>query len=150
MRGSIYMPPRGRRRPGGAGNYWVPDFNYDTFKREVEDDFIVLPQIETRQGLSCVDEIAAHEITTAIAIGPYDLSTEPGVGNQMDHERMREAVDTIRQAGERAGKTMWRIGDGAKLVADGFHFLCIAEPMGVLQAALAQKNQDARNAQRAP
>ena len=37
--------------------------------------------------------------------------------------------------------------NGAKLAADGFHFLCIAEPMGVLQAALAQKDQAARNAQ---
>ncbi len=146
VRDSIYMPPRGRRRPGGAGNYWVPDFNYETFKKEVEDDFIVLPQIETRLGLSCVDEIAAHEITTAIAIGPYDLSMELGVGNHMDHPRMQEAVETIRSAGIKAGKTMWRIGDGAKLVADGFHFLCIAEPMGVLQRALTQKNQDAKNA----
>jgi len=148
VRDSIYMPPRGRRRPGGAGNYWVKEFNYDTWKREVEDDFIVLPQIETRQGISKVDEIAAHEITTAIAIGPYDLSTELGVCNQMDHERMREAVETIRLAGEKVGKTMWRIGDGAQLVADGFHFLCIAEPMGVLQGALAQKNRDAKDAQR--
>ena len=147
VRDSIRIPPRGRRRPGGAGNYWVPDFDYDTFKREVEDDFIVVPQIETRRGLSCVDEIAAHEITTAIGIGPYDLSMELGVGNQMDHPRMQKAVETISRAGEKAGKTMWRIGDGAKLAADGFHFLCIAEPMGVLQAALAQKDQAARNAQ---
>ncbi len=146
VRDSIYMPPRGRRRPGGAGNYWVPDFDYDSFKREVEDNFIVLPQIETRQGLDRADAIAAHEITTAIAIGPYDLSMELGVGNQMDHRRMQEAVERIRQAGEKAGKTMWRIGDGTKLVADGFHFLCIAEPMGVLQAALAQKNQSAKDA----
>jgi 2-keto-3-deoxy-L-rhamnonate aldolase RhmA len=146
VRDSIYMPPRGKRRPGGAGNYWVSDFNYESFKREVEDHFIVLPQIETRQGLDRVDDIAAHEITTAIAIGPYDLSMELGVGNQMDHPRMQEAVETIHQAGEKAGKTMWRIGDGAKLVADGFHFLCIAEPMGVLQAALAQMNQSAKDA----
>lgn len=147
VRDSIYMPPRGRRRPGGAGNYWVPDFNYETFKREVEDYFIVVPQIETRQGLSCVDEIAAHEIVTAIGIGPYDLSVELGVGNQMDHPKAQEAVEVIRSAGEKVGKTMWRIGDGAQLAADGFHFLCIAEPMAALQAALAHKNKEARDAQ---
>ena len=145
VRDSIYMPPRGRRRPGGPGNYWVPDFHYDTWKREVEDDFIVLPQIESRHGLEKADEIAAHEITTAIGIGPYDLSAELGVCNQMDHPRMDEAVATIRRAGQKVGKTMWRIGDGAKLARDGFHFLCITEPMGLLQAALAQKNREAKD-----
>ena len=144
VRDSIYMPPRGRRRPGGPGNYWVPDFNYDSWRTVVEDDFIVLPQIESRQGLERAEEIAAHEITTAIAIGPYDLAAELGVCNQMDHPRMEEAVATIRAAGLKAGKTMWRIGDGAKLASDGFHFLCITEPMGLLQAALAQKDREAK------
>jgi 2-keto-3-deoxy-L-rhamnonate aldolase RhmA len=148
VRDSIYMPPRGRRRPGGPGNYWVSDFTYDRWKAEVEDDFIVLPQIETRQGLAQVDAIAAHEITTAIAIGPYDLSAELGVCFDMDHATMQEAVARIRQAGQKAGKTMWRIGDGAKLAAAGFHFLCIAEPMMLLQATLAEKREAAEQAAR--
>ena len=144
VRDSIYMPPRGRRRPGGAGNYWVPDFAYETWKREVEDDFIVLPQIETRQGLDHVEEIAAHPLTTAMAIGPYDLSADLGVCLQMDHPKLIEAVAQIRRAATGAGKTMWRIGDGQKLVQEGFHFLCIGEIMGFLQTILGQKNQEAK------
>ncbi len=146
VRDSIYMPPRGQRRPGGPGNYWVSDFTYERWKTDVEDDFIVLPQIETRQGLEHVDAIAAHEITTAIAIGPYDLSTELGVCFDMEHTKMQAAVARIRQAGEKSGKTMWRIGDGAKLAAAGFHFLCIAEPMMLLQTALAEKRAAAEQA----
>ena len=113
VRDAIYMPPRGQRRPGGPGNYWVPDYSAETWRAEVEDDFIVLPQIETVQDLENADEIAAHEITTAIAIGPYDLSHAIGVNAQMDHPDLLAAVARIRSAGEKAGKTMWHIGDAA-------------------------------------
>ena len=33
---------------------------------------------------------------------------------------------------------MWRIGDGPTLVAEGFHFLCIVEPINFLQQKLAE------------
>lgn len=145
VRDSIYMPPRGRRRPGGPGNYWVKDFYYDTWKQEVEDDFIVVPQIETRVGVDHAAEIAAHEITTAIGIGPYDLSADLGVCFHMDHEEVEAAVLQIRQAGEKVGKTMWRIGDGERLAQEGYHFLCIGEPMGILQGALARLDQAAKS-----
>lgn len=147
VRDAIYMPPRGRRRPGGLGNYWVSDYRYESWKREVEDDFIVLPQIETRQGLDRVEEIAAHPLTTAIAIGPYDLSADLGVCYEMEHPLLEEAVARIRRAGEKAGKTMWHMGDGQKLAQAGLHFLCIGEPMALLRATLAEKNEEAKNVQ---
>jgi 2-keto-3-deoxy-L-rhamnonate aldolase RhmA len=142
VRDSIWMPPRGKRRPGGPGNYWVKDFRYETWKAGVEDDFIVLPQIESRAGLRSVAEIAAHEITSAMAIGPYDLSMELGVGAQMDHPDLMAAIERIRAAAAAAGKTMWRIGHGPTMVREGFHFLCIGEPMAMLKAALAQSQQE--------
>ena len=148
VRDSIHLPPRGRRRPGGPGNYWVPNFQRETWATEVEADFIVLPQIESQAGLDHVDEIAAHEITTAIAIGPYDLSVELGVAAQMDHPTLQAAVEQIRQAGARAGKTMWRIGDGPTLVQEGFHFVCIGEPMAILKGALAAADGQTREAAR--
>ena len=138
VRGAIYMPPRGRRRPGGPGNAWVSSFHYDRWREEVEDDFVVLPQIETRQGIANVEAIAAHELTTAIAIGPYDLSADLGVCFDMDHDQVQDAVTAIHAAGAKAGKTMWRIGDGPTLVAQGFHFLCVAEPMHFLRQKLAE------------
>lgn len=136
VQNAIHMPPRGQRRPGGQGNYWVSDFTYDSWKREVEDDFIVLPQIETLPGLDNVDAIAAHPITTSIAIGPYDLSASLGVCMQMDHPKSREAVARIRGAGEKVGKTMWRIGDGPALAAEGFRFICVGEPVAFMKRAL--------------
>lgn len=142
VRDAIYMPPRGSRRPGGHGNYWVPDFYAETWKAKVEDDFIVVPQIETEKGLENADEIAAHEIVTAIGIGPYDLSHSIGVNFQPEHPRFIEAVARIRDAGRRAGKTMWRIGHGPTMASEGYHFLCIGEATGMLKEALSQARVD--------
>ena len=144
VRSAIYMPPRGSRRPGGAGNYWVPSYDYDTWRSEIEDDFIVLPQIERKVGLDHVDEIADHEITTAIAIGPYDLSADLGVCGDMECDKLIAAETRIRTAGSDAGKSMWVIGDGKRLRQRGHHFICIGEPTAILQGCLSTTAAECR------
>lgn len=139
VRDGIYLPPRGRRRPGGLGNRWVSDLSAAAWRREVEDDFIVLPQIETRIGLQNAAEIAGHEITTALAVGPYDLSAELGVCGEMEAPALKQALETIRSAAKSAGKETWMIGDGAKLARDGWRFLCLGEPTWILEEALRNK-----------
>jgi 2-keto-3-deoxy-L-rhamnonate aldolase RhmA len=141
----IRMPPRGKRRPGGPSNRWLPDYHAATIRAEVEDDFIVLPQIESREGLGNADAIAAHELTTALAIGPYDLSAELGVCWEPESPVLAAAVSTLRAAAARAGKRLWMIGDGAKLRAQGFTFLCLGEPIDALAGLLAAMNRAARS-----
>lgn len=145
VRDAVYLPPRGRRRPGGPGNRWVADFSAATWKKTVEDRFLVLPQIETRRGLANVDEIAAHELTTALAVGPYDLSAELGVAGEMRAAPLRDALAAIRVAAEKAGKPAWMIGGNVEeLVREGWRFLCIGEPTWILEAALREKVAQAR------
>ena len=139
-REAMYMPPRGKRRPGGAGNLWVKDYDYETWKREVEDDVIVLPQIESLKGLANAEAVARHELTTAIAVGPYDLSAELGVCWNPEHPVLLDALERIRRAGRSAGKTMWMIGDGVTWLKKGYTFLCVGEVTGVLSSALAEAN----------
>jgi 2-keto-3-deoxy-L-rhamnonate aldolase RhmA len=141
VREAIYMKPRGRRRPGGMGNFWVPDYQYSTWKKEVEDDFIILPQIESRVGLANLNAIAADPVTTALAVGPYDLSADLGVCWQPEHPKLQEAVRQIQQAGEAVEKTVWMIGDGADLMKKGFRFLCITEPTMLLENTLRDMTQ---------
>jgi len=145
IRDAVYMKPRGRRRPGGHGNLWIKDYNYATWKKEFEDDLVILPQIESKIGLENVDAIARHPLTTAIAIGPYDLSADLGVCWQPDSPELTGAVDRIRQAGKAAGKNMWMIGDGPSLKAKGFTFLCLTEPIMFLSAALGQLVQNTKS-----
>lgn len=137
---AVFLKPRGRRRPGGPGNAWVNDYHYETWRTTVEDHLIILPQIESRAGLDQVEAIAAHPLTTAIAVGPYDLSADLGVCWKPDSPEMQEALGRIRAAGRSVGKNMWMIGDGAALAGQGYTFLCIGEPVMMLQARLGELN----------
>ena len=146
VRDAVYMKPRGRRRPGGPGNSWVKhvDYNYSTWLREVEDQLIILPQIESKQGLANVDAIAADPLTTALAIGPYDLSADLGICWEPDHPLLVQAFADIKQAAAKAGKNMWAIGDGATMMNRGFNFICLTEATSQLQATLTQMVKDSR------
>lgn len=139
VREALYMPPRGRRRPGGPANRWPADFQYATWRDTVENDFIVLPQIENLTGLKNAEAIARHDLTTAMAIGPYDLSAHLGVCWDSNHPKLQEAIAQIRQAGAAAGKNTWMIGDGASLRRQGFTLICLGEPSAILEGSL--KNQ---------
>lgn len=151
VRDAVYMKPRGRRRPGGPGNAWVKDhdYNYSTWLREVEDDLIVLTQIESKKGLENVDVIAQDPLTTALAIGPYDLSADLGICWEPDNPVLIEAFVKIKQAGAKAGKNMWVIGDGATLIKRGFNFICLAEVVTQLKSTLTQMATDSRNSKTA-
>jgi 2-keto-3-deoxy-L-rhamnonate aldolase RhmA len=145
VRDAILLPPRGRRRPGGLGNRWVPDGLAATWKGEVEDDFLILPQIETRRGLKNVAEVVGHEITTALAVGPYDLSAELGVCGKMDDPTVIDALEIIRNAAGQVGKPAWMIGDGMELARKGWRFICLGEPTWILEEALRLKVKAAQH-----
>ena len=143
---SIYLPPRGRRRPGGWGNYWMPDYQYETWRHQFEDDLIVLAQIETVSGLENVEAIARHDLVTALAIGPYDLSASMGCCWNPDNPDFQAALRRIRDAGKAAGKNTW-MGMGARaLVEDGWTFICLGTPSFLLQNAARQMAAEARGA----
>lgn len=145
VRDALYLPPRGRRRPGGMSNRWVSDFTQPTWQATVEEKFIVLPQVETRTGFKNAQAIASHELTTALAVGPYDLSAELGVCGLMDAPVLREHLFELRKIADAAGKMMWMIGGNAeKLTRDGWRFLCIGEPCNVLEVTLRDRVATAR------
>lgn len=144
VRDGLYLPPRGKRRPGGPGNRWLSEFNSDAFRRTVEDHVIVIPQIETVAGLANLAEIARHPIVTALGVGPFDLSADLGVCFQPQHPRFRAAIDQVAAAAEHAEKPLWMIGDAPSLQRDGHRFLCIGEPSGILQNAIAAAVRQSR------
>jgi 2-keto-3-deoxy-L-rhamnonate aldolase RhmA len=147
VRDGVYLPPRGLRRPGGLGNRWPGEFTAQAWRHDFEDHFIVLPQIETRSGLENAGSIAAHELTTALAIGPYDLSAELGVCGDMESPVLRKALASIRATADSMGKATWMIGsNAAQLAADGWRFICIGEPTWILMSALRDKVSQAQDA----
>ncbi|HEX7009839.1 MAG TPA: aldolase/citrate lyase family protein [Phycisphaeraceae bacterium] len=142
----VYLPPRGNRRPGGPGNRWVRQYRYEDFKTQVEDHLIILPQVESLRGLHHAKAIAQHPLTTALAVGPFDLAARLGCCFQFDHPDYQAAIRQLRHAAEEAGKPLWMIGDGPSLLREGHRFLCIAEPTLLLQASLKRLVDDLRAA----
>lgn len=124
---SVWMPPRGRRRPGGVGNHWMRDFNYKTWREEFEDHLIILAQIESMRGVENIDAIASHEVVTSLALGPYDLSADLGCCWEPENPKLLNAMEKVREAGQRHGKNTWCLGDGPSLKERGFSFICIGE-----------------------
>ncbi len=141
---AAFLPPRGKRRPGGAGGHWITGFHYENWKKDVEDDLIILPQIESCLGVKNAEAIAAHEITTAIATGPYDLSADLGVCWQPHHPELIKALDHIQAAGKKAGKNIWMNGEPHDLKKRGYNFFCAAEPTFFLQSALGDLLQSVK------
>lgn len=137
IRDSIWMPPRGKRRPGGPGNAWPSDVQAATWRVEVEDHFIILPQIESRAGLENVESIVRHEIVTSLAVGPYDLSADLGCCWDPAAAVYRNAIATLRAAAAAAAKPFWMIGAPDELVAAGFRFVCVGEPTHLLASVMA-------------
>ena len=142
IQAAIFLPPRGKRRPGGMGAYWVDKYDHETWKLDFEDHVIVLPQIETQEGLDQVDQIANHEIVTAMAIGPYDLSISLGYSKDPQNPAFRKVIQRVRQAGIAAGKNTWIIGDSSALIDEGFTFLCIGEASFILEAEFRKKVEE--------
>jgi 2-keto-3-deoxy-L-rhamnonate aldolase RhmA len=147
-RHGLYMPPRGKRRPGGPGNRWVSSYDYTSWRDEQENDFIILPQIESAEGLKNAREIASHQLTTAVAIGPYDLSASLGVCWKPEDPKLQAAIQQIRDAGRAAGKNMWMIGDGPTLIKRGYTFICFAEPVSLMEATIKNQVSAMRSGQR--
>jgi len=133
IQSAIFLPPRGNRRPGGMGVLWIDKYDDETWRLDFENDLIILPQIETKRGLDNVEAIVNHEIVTAMAIGPYDLSLSLGFSKDPQNPEFRKAIQQVRQVSIKSGKNTWIMGDGPQLLEEGFTFLCIGEPSYMLE-----------------
>lgn len=135
---SVLMPPRGRRRPGGMGNYWLSDYQYETWKSEFEQHFIVIPQIESQIGVNNAAAIASHSLVTAMGLGPYDLSADLGCCWNPEDDRYTAALSEVKLAADRVGKKVWAGTDAAALQALGYTFLWIGTTTTLLSGAISQ------------
>jgi 2-dehydro-3-deoxyglucarate aldolase/4-hydroxy-2-oxoheptanedioate aldolase len=147
---AIRLPPRGRRSPGGPGNYWVSRLSLPNWQQEVEADFIVLPQIESALGVANTGAIAAHEITTAVTVGPFDLSADIGCCWNPAEPKLQDAMRAIRDAARDAGrKTMAMAGCGYDPVIEGYDFVCMGQVVGMLEQKFAADAAALKNARSA-
>ena len=99
------FPPLGRRGFDGAGADadWALADPIENLKHANEETFLLL-QIEDKEAIDEVDEIAAVEGVDLLFVGPGDLTISYGVPMQMDHPDVQRAYDRVANAAAKHGK----------------------------------------------
>jgi 2-dehydro-3-deoxyglucarate aldolase/4-hydroxy-2-oxoheptanedioate aldolase len=127
------------------GNYWVDDYNYETWKTDFEDHFIVIPQIESKLGSDRAEALAAHPIVTALGLGPYDLYADIGCFWDPSNPEFIRAHDQVKTAADSVGKKVWAGCDCPDLRDRGYTFLWIVNVTSTLTQSLTEKVKSIRS-----
>ena len=91
-------------RGSGFGNEPWATGTLTEYMQNSNDKVMLLPQCETIEALSNIEEIVQIEGIDGIFIGPFDLSICMGIPGQFDAPEFKEAVDRILCACKQAGK----------------------------------------------
>jgi 2-keto-3-deoxy-L-rhamnonate aldolase RhmA len=140
---SAKYPPPGRR--GCAFGVAHDDYRGGDLAAKLSHanaEVMIIPQIETAQGLGDVDRIAAVEGVDALLIGPYDLTTSLGIPGQFDHTAFRDATRRVVEACERHGKAAvlatMEVGELCAGPSNGFRMLMYLADVWIYQQALSR------------
>jgi 4-hydroxy-2-oxoheptanedioate aldolase len=120
--------PVGARGYDGAG----PDADFalvepKAYMKHANDQTFLVLQIEDRDAVESVEQIAAVEGVDALFVGPADLTISFGVPFQFAHADVQKAIDRVANAAAKAGKwwgmptgtpeaTQQALSRGAKIV----------------------------------
>lgn len=107
----------------------------DYFK-VANDEICIILQVETREALARLPEIAAVEGVDAVFIGPSDLSASFGhIGNPL-HPEVQEAIaaaaTTIRAAGKAAGILTQSQADAKRYIEMGYTFVGVGADLTLM------------------
>lgn len=116
----------------GAGDYL----------QQANDAILTMVQIETKEALESVDEIAAVPGVDVLFVGPFDLGNNIGrpiIDGKM-HDELHAAIAKVLKAANAAGKKagiFCTSGEQAKEYADqGFHMVNVATDTHILPAGV--------------
>lgn len=138
-------PPHGIRGVTGSGRA----SRYGRVKdylRKAHDEICVLVQVETREALAQLDEIAAVQGVDGVFIGPSDLSASFGqIGNPAHADvqaALEDAARRIRKAGKFAGILTGNEDEARRYIGWGYTFVAVGTDVVLLARAadgLAQR-----------
>ncbi|KAL1302872.1 hypothetical protein AAFC00_003200 [Neodothiora populina] len=149
---STKFPPLGTR--GFGSPFAMEKFHSSTpisqgeYLTQANDAIVTVVQIETKEALANIHEIAAVPGVDSLLIGPFDLGNNLGfpILQGKMHEELKRAIDTIHEAAKKAGKTTGiycTSGEQAQEYADrGFDMISavtdVAALAGACNAALSK------------
>ena len=100
---NFYYAPQGNRSFGvnRAHRYGL---SFDQYINEWNGNGVLVPQIESIEGVNSIDEIVNNPLVDAVMVGPYDLSGSVGTPGDLNSKAVLDACEKVILACERAGK----------------------------------------------
>jgi len=102
------FPPKGMRGFGSPfAQTAFPGINTAAeYLSQANDTLLTIVQIETREALANIDEIAAVDGVDVLFVGPFDLGNNIGrpYVDAKPHEELATAITKVREAAAKAGK----------------------------------------------
>jgi len=131
-------PPAGMRGVTGTGR--ASRFGrVKDYIRNAESEICVLLQVETREALAHLEDIASVDGVDGIFIGPADLSTSFGhAGNWANPEMQavfKDAVTRLARVGKPAGFLTSSEEEARRLIEWGYTFVAVGADLGLLRNA---------------
>ena len=68
-----------------------------------KDSAVVIPQIEHKDALDCLEDILSVSGVDGFIVGPYDLSCSMGIPGEFEHPKFKEAINYILKTGLEMG-----------------------------------------------
>ncbi|KAF7545825.1 hypothetical protein G7Z17_g8890 [Cylindrodendrum hubeiense] len=138
---SAKFPPLGRRGFGSpiAPERFNPVPSFTEYLQQANDSLLTIVQIETKEALDCVEEIAAVEGIDVLFIGPFDLGNNIGhpIINGAMAPELKEALGKVLSASKNAGKkcgVYCTSGEQAKMFAEqGFDMMNVVTDYTALE-----------------
>ena len=133
-------PPAGVR---GAAYGMVRASGYgmsrEAYLARANDALLVICQIESREGLDAIEEIAAVDGVDCLFVGPYDLSGSLGRLGQFDDPQVRAAIGEAERRIKASGVIFGALPSlgrsPAEMVCDGVDLVIAAADTGLLSKA---------------
>lgn len=99
------FPPLGKRGLDGAGadaDFGLADMH--KYLRHANEEIFLVFQVEDREAVEAIDEIAAVPGFDLLFVGPGDLSLSYGVPLEFDHPLLQEATRRVAEAARKNNK----------------------------------------------
>jgi 2-keto-3-deoxy-L-rhamnonate aldolase RhmA len=124
---------------GGAHNDFVPP-DPVAYIRHANENTTIICQIESKTGLTNVDEIAAVEGVDVLWLGHFDLTQSMGILGQFQHpdflKAMRSVVEATRKVHKRCGIQPGSAAQADEWMAMGFNVISWGSDVAVYRAAM--------------
>ena len=110
--------------------------NLEANLKSANSDFLLIAQIEDKDGIKNIDSILDVEGIDAVFVGPYDLSISLGVANQFESIEFLESIEEVLRSCKEKEKPIGifetkknKIND---LINQGFTFFCLSSDISFL------------------